>query len=133
MYEHLTPAYISQVASTIFDQIKATTHWSVRGSWGAHDWRATVYKRMATLAFKVSGLCHKGWVYVCYNEGHDTYEIYFLNGKGAQRKLPIEEVYCDNLGEVLDRAIERGDWTEEEYAKRALADSAEKMRTEAEA
>lgn len=131
MYEHLTPAYIRDVASTIFDQIKATTTWSMRGSWGAHDWRASVYKGMAVLAFKVQGLCHKGWVYVAYNEGQDCYEIYFLNGKGAQRRLPLTEVYCDNLGEVLDRAIERGYWTEEEYAKRALADSEAKMSTEA--
>ena len=128
MNEHLTPQYITTVASTIFDQIKATTDWNIRGSWGAHDWRATIYRDMASLVFKVSGLLHKGYVYVAYNEGADTYNVYLYNTRGAHKRT-IEDVYCDNLGYVLDTAIERGTMSSEEYHTRALADSAEKMAT----
>lgn len=128
MNEHLTPQYITTVASTIYDQIKASTSWSVRGSWGAHNWRATVYKGMAALVFQVSGLLHKGYVYVAYNDGADTYEVILTNIRGTVKKR-IEDVYCDNLGYVLNTAIERGTMSSEEYHTRALADSAEKMVT----
>lgn len=128
MNEHLTPQYITAVASTIYDQIKASTPWSVRGSWGAHSWRAAIYRDMASLVFKVSGLLHKGYVYVAYNEGADTYEVILTNFRGTVKKR-IGDVYCDNLGYILDTHIERGTMPEEEYHTRAFADSAEKMAT----
>ena len=129
MNDFLTPDYITAVASTIMDQIKATTPWSVRGSWGAHNWQATIHRDMAALAFKVSGLIHKGSVYVAYNEGYDTYEIFLYNSRGALKKH-IEDVYCDNLGHILDVEIERGTMPEDDYQREALADSAKKIGAE---
>lgn len=120
------PSYINEVASTIFDQIKATTSWSERGSWGAHSWQATLYKGMPALAFRCSGLLHKGWVYVAYNEGIDVYEVFLINTRGREMKH-VEEVYCDELGWLLDKEIERGEMPEDVYYRKAMADSERKM------
>ena len=68
MNETLTPAYISEIARTIFQQLKSTTTFSVRGSWAAQNYQASVYKGMPALTFRVSGLRHKGRVYIAYNE-----------------------------------------------------------------
>jgi hypothetical protein len=84
---------------------------------------------MAALAFQVSGLIHKGRVYVAYNEGCDTYEIFLYNTRGTLKKH-IDDVYCDNLGHILDVEIERGTTSEDDYQRKALADSAEKIGVE---
>ena len=128
MSNNFDPAYINSVVGTIFDQIKATTTWSVRGSWGAHSWQATLYKGMPALVFKCSGLLQKGWVYVAYNEGMDVYEVILVNTRGRET-THIPEVYCDELGYLLDREIERGEMPEEVYYHKAMADSRRKWGT----
>lgn len=114
------------VAKTIWGQIRSTLSPFEIMSWGVSKRYFDEYEGMPALRLRVSGLLHKGWVYICLNYGTDAYEVYFVNMRGVVKKH-LEEVYCDNLGWVLDRHIERGDFTEAEYAKKAVADSNRKM------
>ena len=115
-------------AKTIEQQIL----WSINKweymSWGIRKKVATEYEGMATLALRVSGAVHKGWVFISLNEGADCYEVRLLNVARTKVKRTLEEVYCDNLGEVLDSLIERKtEWTDEQYKNKAARDSARKM------
>lgn len=97
-------------------------------SWGIRQKAAIEYEGMATLALRVSGLRHKGWVYVSLNEGMDCYEVRLLNVARTKVKRTLEEVYCDNLGEVLDGLIEKDPTLpDDKYRDKAMRDSARKM------
>lgn len=120
--------FIMATAKTIEQQIL----WSINKfeylSWGIRKKAATEYEGMATLALRVSGAVHKGWVLVSLNEGKDCYEVRLLNVARTKVKRTLEEVYCDNLGEVLDSLIERkAEWTDEQYKNKSARDSAKKM------
>jgi hypothetical protein len=82
-------------------------------SWGPEGFKATTYKGMAALRFSVNGFIHKGNVVAALNGGSDMFEVYCLacNGEvtGSQK-----EVCLDELIEVIDRLVEKGD-SEEEY------------------
>ncbi len=83
---------------------------------------------MATLSLRVSGLLHKGWVYISLNECKDCYEVRLLNVGRDKIKKTLEEVYCDNLGEVVDGLVEKpAKLTDETYRRRALKDSERKI------
>lgn len=104
--------YIIQIADTIAQQLIATTPKNVLFSWGAfYGFRAAIYKDMAALKFKVNGRLFKGDVIIAYNE-NDTYEVYLKNEDGT--RLVKDDVYFDEMSEVIDVAIERGD-NEAEY------------------
>lgn len=117
---------INHVASTIREQI----FWSISKvefwSWGCSKMCATTYQNMPALALRVSGLQHKGWVVVALDEARDCYKVFLQNVRYETKKV-IDEVYCDNLGYILDMYIERGTKSHEEYSKEALRDSARKM------
>ena len=120
--------FIMATAKTIEQQIL----WSINKweylSWGISRKVATEYEGMATLALRVSGAVHKGWVFISLNEGKDCYEVRLLNVARNKVKRMLEEVYCDNLGAVLDGLIERKtEWTDEQYKKKAARDSARKL------
>ncbi len=114
--------YVMQTADTIRQQLLATTPMNVLCSWGAlHGFFATEYKNMATLMFKVNGRLFQGYVLISYNE-MDYYEIYLKNSGGI--RLAHDEVYFDQLGDIIDETIERGTnakeyeaFCEGEYAK----------------
>ena len=115
-------------AKTIEQQIL----WSINKfeymSWGISKKAAIEYEGMATLALRVSGAVHKGWVFISLNEGMDCYEVRLLNVARTKVKRTLEEVYCDNLGQVLDGLIERkAEWTDEQYKNKAARDSARKL------
>ena len=124
----LTADHVNQVAKTINAQMIATVQNAfVFWSWGVSRKVATVYKDMPALALRVSGLLHKGWVYICLNEGRDVYEVFCVSLKGNV-KQHNDEVYCDNLGFVVDGMIERPhEMSDETYSKKAMRDSAKKM------
>lgn len=104
--------YVIQIADTIAQQLLATTPKNVLFSWGAfYGFRAAIYKDMAALKFRVNGRLFQGDVIIAYNE-NDTYEIY-LQDKGGTR-LVKDDVYFDEMSDVIDVAIERGD-NEAEY------------------
>lgn len=120
--------FLMQVANEINRQIRCGVTAEVVMSWGVYKRIATVYNSMATLALRVSGVLHKGWVYVSLDEGRDCYIITLLSPDKKTVVGVRDEVYCEELGSVIDSIIERKDeWTDEEYKKLALADSERKL------
>ena len=71
-------------------------------SWGANSWTAI---DQYTLRFKVQGFLHKGFVTVCLTP-MDVYEVKLLKNNGTVVKT-IENVYCDELTEIIDNNVER--------------------------
>lgn len=99
--------YVMQRANEAARQLLATTPKNVIFSWGAfHGFIATTYNGMAALMFKVNGRLFKGYVIIAYNE-NDTYEIYLRKGK--ETRLVKGDVYFDEMSNVIDVAIERGE------------------------
>ena len=100
-------------------------------SWGLARPRAAVAdyhgRSCAALAFRVSGLLHRGIVVVLLDEMRDVYIVRLLDDT---RTMVAERdcVYCDQLGLVIDEMVERGaTMTDEEYRTKAMADSRAKM------
>ena len=99
--------YVMQIANTIAQQLLATTRQNVLFSWGAfYGFRATIYRDMAALKFRVDGRLFQGDVIIAYNE-NDTYEVYLKNEDGV--RMVKDDVYFDEMSEVIDVAVERGD------------------------
>lgn len=99
--------YVMQTANIIAQQLLATTPKNVLFSWGAfYGFRATIYRDMAALKFKVNGRLFAGDVIIAYNE-NDTYEVYLKNQDGE--RLVKADVYFDEMSDVIDVAIERGE------------------------
>ena len=70
-------------------------------SWGFH--RPTALPDNRGLAFQVEGFKYKGMVKVIYNVGADLFEIHLDDGS-------IEEnVYADQLVDIIDSMVERTD------------------------
>ena len=73
-------------------------------SWGFH--RPTALPDDKGLAFKVDGFKHRGWVFVKYNEGKDLFDVELRN-MSLNVVRSIEDVYFDQLVNVIDHAVER--------------------------
>ncbi|KAB6146930.1 hypothetical protein LDZ77_07635 [Bacteroides xylanisolvens] len=97
--------YILQVAETAKNQLLTITPMNVVLSWGVKKFIATVFKEMPALKFRVNGRLFKGDVVVALN-GSDYYEIYLVNDQEA--KCITDRAFYDEVGEIIDRAIERG-------------------------
>ena len=69
--------------------------------WGAHAW---VKMSDATLRFMVSGLKHKGHVYIRLN-GLDYFDIYLTTTQGTIKQV-FTDIGIENLFSVLDENIE---------------------------
>ncbi len=102
---------------------------NVQMSWGVSKRIATIYENRATLALRVSGILHNGWVYISLDEGRDCYIITLLSS-GKKKVISVhDEVYCEELGSVIDNLVEhKKEWTDKQYKSLALADSEQKMR-----
>lgn len=105
--------YVMQVAKTIQEQLVSMTSMPVLMSWGIEKSFATTFKDMPALALKVNGRLHTGRVIIALN-GSDYYEVYLQKEEGVE--CVNEEVCFDELGDVIDRAIESGT-NKEEYDK----------------
>lgn len=117
-----------RIANEIMRQIRCGVTLDVVMSWGVSKRIATVYKDMATLALRVSGVLHDGWVYVSLDEGRDVYIVTLLSADKNKVVQTRDEVYCEELGSVIDNLVERKtEWTDEEYRKLAMADSERKL------
>lgn len=88
----------------------------VAWSWGISKRTAAVFRKMPALKITVNGFVHKGDVVIALNEGADLYEVYMLDGNGIVSKS-FTDVYADMLIGILDREIETGTMSEEEYKK----------------
>jgi hypothetical protein len=59
------------------------------------------------LRFTVSGHHHKGHVYIALN-GLDLFDIYLTTNRGTIKQV-INDIYIEDLVEILDRKIEKID------------------------
>lgn len=107
---------VNHIAAEINSQINALLPFNVIWSWGISEKKATVFKKMPSLAMKVNGFQHKGWVIISLNEGKDLYNIYLLDKKDNIVKT-IEDVFFEDLP-MLDELIETGSLTETEYSEK---------------
>lgn len=80
-------------------------------SWGFNS--PTKLANNRGLAFKVQGYKYKGWVEVIYEEGLDTFTV-ILKKTGKK----VEDVYFDELVNVIDGLVERTD----DYEQRVKSD-----------
>lgn len=99
--------YVMRTAQTIKDQLLSFTPMPVFMSWGVSKFVATVFQELPALRIKVNGRLHAGYVVIALN-GSDYYEVYLLKEDDDNTKCVNEEVCFDELGDVIDRAIESG-------------------------
>lgn len=90
--------------------------WGVMASWGVSKKAYLRWRDMPALALHVQGFAHTGWIIISLNEGADVYEAeltdeLFIAKEGSRR----EEVYCDELGAVIDEMVETGGLSKAEY------------------
>ena len=60
------------------------------------------------LMWFVQGYLFTGWVKVLYNAGHDTFDVFFMKNRQEVVKK-VEDVYLDNLVDVIDYHVEKND------------------------
>lgn len=121
--------FLMRIANEINRQIRCGVTIDVQMSWGVSKRIATIYENRATLALRVSGVLHKGWVCISLDEGRDCYVITLLSSDKKKVVSVRDEVYCEELGCVIDNLVERKEeWTDEEYEKLSMADSEQKMK-----
>ena len=116
-----TPQYAKEVATVALQQIKGLAGMNYY-TWGVDKLMYLFYEEMPTLALRIHGFVHDGWVLVSLNEGADLYEIR-LKGKDIKTETTrkIKDVYFDQLAEIIDEWVEKpADQTEEDYNKKAL-------------
>ncbi|MCR5193109.1 MAG: hypothetical protein K6D59_07365 [Bacteroidales bacterium] len=82
-------------------------------SWGFHS----PYVVKNGLRFHVNGFQHRGLCEVVYDEGRDTFTFRTFGKKGVTN-YEMEDVYFDNLIEVIDSAVETGKLNEEQYKEK---------------
>lgn len=99
--------YVMRTVQTIKDQLLSFTPMPVFMSWGVSEFVATVFQELPALRIKVNGRLHAGYVVIALN-GSDYYEVYLLKEDDDNTKCVNEEVCFDELGDVIDRAIESG-------------------------
>ncbi len=120
--------FLMKIANEINRQIRCGVTADVIMSWGISKRIATVYQDRATLALRVSGVLHKGWVYVSLDEGRDCYVVTLLSADKSKVIKVRDEVYCEELGSAIDNLVERKErWTDDMYKKLAFADSERKL------
>lgn len=120
--------FLMKIANEINRQIRCGVTADVIMSWGISKRIATVYQDRATLALRVSGVLHTGWVYVSLDEGRDCYVVTLLSADKSKVIKVRDEVYCEELGSVIDNLVERKEgWTDDMYKKLAFADSERKL------
>lgn len=96
------------LANYIFSILKSSR--MIMWSWGFSNPKALPNNE--GLIFRVNGFKHKGLVKVAYNEGMDLFEVILLDKQNNELQR-IEDVYFDQLVDVIDEAVEHTpDYTE---------------------
>lgn len=108
-----------QIAQTIKEQLVGMIPAPVIMSWGITEFAATIYRDLPALRIKLNGRLHTGYFMIVLN-GSDYYEVYLLSGSATE--CVSKEVCFDELGDVIDRAVESGtDQAEyEEFCRQQL-------------
>lgn len=113
-----------EIVETINEQLLISAPINIQMSWGVSKKVGIMYENMCTLGIKVQGFLHNGWVYISYNEGLDEYEIRLMKldsvGDKNQVLKLIKGVFFDEMGDVVDRLVERGYDSDEEYTQKVL-------------
>lgn len=110
---------LQRIAITISQQINGTIPFMNRLCWGEEHRAMVLDGETVSIVLKVNGFSHKGYVKVTYNEGADLYDIYTSTIETPSNFELVEEgVYCDVLGQVLDRIIEVGDMDDDQYRRK---------------
>ena len=81
-----------------------TVNPSIPMSWGV-DPNSLISSEDA-LEFHVQGFLFTGNVRVVYIEGADIFEVYLYNEDGSLKER-IQDVYLDNLTDVIDEKVEK--------------------------
>jgi hypothetical protein len=99
---------MTDVAKTILEQIKyGQTSDQKRGSLAMMCWGARKFRAFSLgLAFKVSGHKLKGNVIIELDESKDMYIVKFYNTRMTLKKQ-FDDVYCDQLTELIDGFVEQ--------------------------
>ena len=75
--------------------------------WGATKFTVDNARKVRMLRFFVSGMKHKGHVYVFLN-GSDLYDVYITTNQGTIKEIGTD-LYFDMLTEWIDNRIEKTD------------------------
>ena len=110
----MTKEELKKQVEEIMAQLLATTKKSVVFSWGITKAFCCLLDGNATLALHVSARLFEGLVLISYSEAGDYYIIHLVNDVGT--RLLKSDVMFDEMGMVIDHAIESGD-DAEEYSK----------------
>lgn len=71
--------FLMRIANEINRQIRCGVTMGVQMSWGVSKRIAMIYENRATLALRVNGVLHKGWITSVYDEGRDAMlSLYFF-------------------------------------------------------
>ena len=73
--------------------------------WGATDFKVDNKQRCTMLCFNVSGMLHKGLVYIFVNAS-DLYDVYIVSNKGLIKDVGTD-LYFDMITDYIDGQIER--------------------------
>lgn len=115
---------VNVIAQNILEQLKCIP-FPVRASWGMHDLKADCIKpgeyEMAALSFLVQGFNFKGRIWIALNEGADLYEVYGQRKGAHEMTLLDEDVFCEDLSEILDTLIETGCEKAKEFYSKELS------------
>lgn len=93
---------VMDLANYIFSILKSSR--IIMWSWGFSNPKALPNNE--GLIFRVNGFKHKGCVKVVYNEGMDLFEVILLDNQNNELQR-IEDVYFDQLVDIIDEAVER--------------------------
>ena len=85
-------------------------------SWGVSSAHPCTFQKMKALCIKVNGFLHKGLVYIAYNEGADTFEIFCTSSNGLILK-EAKDVFFDELLNTVDLLVEKNT-SDEDYAEK---------------
>lgn len=116
---------VKETADIALNQLFATTDKLVLGSWGIENISCgllEIEKKggkeiYPALTFSVNGLAFQGKLIIALDEGADYYMICGISREGKAIRF-ADGVCFDELGEVIDMNIERGNCSEEEYLQK---------------
>lgn len=114
MARKYTKEDVSIITNNICSQLNNSVEPNILLSWGVSDFTmSTIFHDMPTFIMKVNGRLFKGLVAIAWCESSDLYKVYLLSMEDQSEKCVSDACYADNLGDVIDTAIERGTDPEE--------------------
>lgn len=73
-------------------------------SWGIEE--ESIETSEDSVEFKVNGFLHQGNVRITFIEGADLFQVCLYDEDGALKEQ-IDDVYFDNLTEIIDQKVEK--------------------------